>query len=96
MSEDLEAVLRRVAAGELSPEEALHALGEAPSAPSGATTPSESSPAAPGSSEKLPVYGTPPEAQPDSPTVRTASAGASSEIPHSLRELPPTKVRLKT
>ena len=33
MSEDLEAMLRRVAAGELTPEEALGRLGEAPAAP---------------------------------------------------------------
>ncbi len=33
MSEDLEAVLQRVAAGELTPEEALHALGGDPPAP---------------------------------------------------------------
>jgi hypothetical protein len=36
MSEDLEDVLRRVAAGELTPEAALHALGHAPTTPAAA------------------------------------------------------------
>ena len=47
MSEDLEAVLRRVAAGELTPEQALHQLGGASGAPPTDTGPIPTEPTGP-------------------------------------------------
>jgi hypothetical protein len=53
MSEDLESVLRRVAAGELTPEEAVRELGGTPSAPPPAAAPT--TPAAPAPATDEPV-----------------------------------------
>jgi hypothetical protein len=97
MSEDLEAVLRRVAAGELTPEEALSALGERPSAATDAAAPAAPSDSAPSPSagEELPVYGTPP-AQPGGPAAAPGEPFPGSESRFAVREPAPTTVRLKT
>jgi hypothetical protein len=55
MNEDLEDVLRRVAAGELTPEAALHALGGTPTAPPEPPKPRVGEPGEPGEPPDEPV-----------------------------------------
>ena len=73
MASTLDDVLRRVAAGELSPEDAVRELGpQQPAAAAGSSTPADAPPA--------PVYGTPPPAGahvPDDGVQDPPPAGAS-------------------
>ncbi len=90
MSEDLEAVLRRVAAGELSPEDALHALGSTPGAEpvEPATTPAPA---------EQPIYGTPPtQPAPSWAAAGSSATAATPENGHAVSDRAPTTVRLKT